>query len=337
MLQKLKTLLSAPLQIIPIIVFSLVMAASFNIYVMKTKHDDVGQYIDILETNYQESTWEEVKDIIHTSYYSSKLNSEILALKLESSIRDKYSDLDELKVQFEEDNYDDEFHQLLRDILTRDDVRNDLKDETYLTLIGTESHIISTFANTKDRKVHGLNSERIATWDEVYQILPNPEAAKSSIRKIFEQSNDIVFIQDGTSYFDETEISSNDMETLKNIYVTEGFKGLSDFSLLAASYITEDGDIFGNYDSTFMKSNDNHKIIVIQVVELSHLFENHDKLFKQLELNHEQTINTIESYLVRETLMAIAWSLFCFIISLILIGVHNAEVRRSECHCDEEE
>lgn len=338
LLQKFKALLSTPLQLIPIIVFCLVMAAALNIYVMKNKYDEVKDYSQNMEDTYVDKTWEEVEEVINTSYYSSKLNSKIIALRLENSIRMNYDDLNDLKVQFEEDSFTTEFHELLKDNLLKDDIQNKLKSEPYLTLLGTESHLISSFANDKYNSFRGLKDEPIVDWETFLNTLPNPELGITALEMVMNQSNDVIFTQSKVDSVGGT-ITTVDMSTLKNIYLTEGMEGLENFSLLAPSYITEEGDIFGNNDSTFMQKNKTHKIIVIQVVNLSDILDAHEKLFKQLDLNHDQQLKAIESFLIREVSLTAAWSVICFIISLILIGVHNAEVRRHECcqRDDEEE
>lgn len=332
---KFKGFFKLPLRLIPIAVFCIMSTAAVNILIANINYSVVEDSLNETIEVHRQEIWNEIEDIISTSYYTSKLNSKIIALNLENSIVKQYDDLDELKNQFETEKFNDKFHQILEKNLLRNDTTNKLVTEPYLTIIGTSKYVLTTFSNDDTSEIRKLDSTQVITWEDLSNLTPDPAMTKEALDHVINKSSGIIF----TKTNDASRLSNNidiplKLDALKQVYDKGGLDALYDYSIVAPAYITENGDIFGTGDRTYLHQNDNHKLMIIQIVGLEPLLNGHKDYLMEKVRNNAMDEENIEDYMIQILVTTSTVSLMLFLISLILIGIHNAESRRCS-NCEE--
>lgn len=164
---------------------------------------------------------------------------------------------------------------------------------------------------------------------EHYNI-PLSKNAKEAILNVNSRSNNFIFweVLPNTNK-NHKMIDKMDISNLIDVYKTEGIEGIKSYSLLVPTYISKDGDIFGNKDiSSLGFKNKNYKIIIIQRLSVYDIlkedlyrisfFENEiDKLDEEiLEINNKKVFNMLES---------IGWIIVVISISALLQKKSNDE------------
>ncbi len=335
MLGKARGLLTFPLKLIPVAVFGILLTATINIVIANIDYNSAREELEETAHENNEEIWEEISEIIEENYYSSKLASNIISLNLENSIIENYSNLDELEDQLDKGVYSEKFHDILKDNIEKDDVDISLKPSPYFTIVGKMDSVLVTFSNDGTSKLSRIDTKYVISWDEIAKLTPNPSFTMKAVDRILNKSQGIIFTQTGNFQKDIKYPNEMSMETLKNVYDIEGIEGLGKFSLMAPSYITEDGDIFGNDDRYYLSKNYTHKLITVQVISLETVLSQQQEYINMKIKNNSIEEKFIEKRILDGLITTVLISLMLFIISLILIGIHNAESDRKRKECGE--
>lgn len=311
-----------PVKLIPLAVCAMIFAASISIYVTVYNKNEMDAQIIRIEKDIRIMEWRVVKNIIEHEYSTAKRDSKINALEIEYSIRANYPNLSILEDQFAEGIYTEEFNNILGNVLNNnDDFRGN-----YLALVGTRNHLITKFSNSRDNMLKGLDTEGIVPWATVASLNSNPKLTENAITAILDKSNDVVFTQSNPSISGNVEKVENiSILGIKQIYSMDGLAGLRDLSLLAPAYITDKGDIFGVDDSTFLKNNDNHKIIIINTIDLGNLIDNNMSLISQTTSTLDNLYNVTKDQGHRNILQSVLWVFIFFLLSILMMIVYNGE------------
>lgn len=335
MLRRARGLLNFPLKLIPIAVFGILLTAAVNIVIAHINYTSGQEELQTTIEDNKEEIWEEISDVIKNSYYSSRQATKIMTLNIENSILHEYPNLDLLESQFDNGKYSAKFYNILKKNIERDDVQNNLVPIPYFTIVGKTDSVLVTFSNSDMGEISKINTTSVFTWDNFADLTPNPNLTKKAFEKIFNKSQDVIFTQtlpfgDNYKYTDYV-----GMSTLREIYEEKGIMGLRHFSILSPAYITETGDIFGNEDQYYLAKNDNHKLVAIQVISLKTILNNHKEYIDIKIKNNSIEEEYIEKRILHGLITTILISLLLFIISWILIGIHNAESERKIKECGE--
>lgn len=321
-----------PVRIIPLAVCGMILAAALSIYITVFEKNEMYNRANILSNETQEMEWRILKGMIDDSYDSAKKDSKILALETEYSLRSNYPNLDELRVQLDTYSYSEKFNRILKGVLYEDQTIN---NNSFLTLVGTKQHLITMFSNSDDHILKDINSDKIVTWSQVIEMSANPKLTKSAIKAIINKSSGLIFIQDERSRTGNAEkIKDVSIEELRKLYETDGLAGIENISLLAAAYITDTGDIFGVDDSTFLKNNDNHKIVIVKTVNLKDVIHENQDFIDQISQTMGNLSEETKAQGDRNTLQGILWTFILFILSLLLIAVYNSEEKKGHLRDD---
>lgn len=325
---KFKGFFKLPLRLIPIAVFCIMSTAAINILIANVSYTTVKNSLEETASIHRQEIWNEIEDVIETGYYTSKLNSKIIALNLENSIVKQYDNLDDLKSQFETENFSEKFHQILQANLLRDDVSNRLVADRYLTIIGTSKYVLTTFSNDDTSNIRQMDSTKVVTWDDISNRTPVPSMTKEAINQVINKSSGVIF----TKTSEESDSNNINipikLEALKEVYDRGGLEALYDYSIVAPAYITENGDIFGTGDRTYLHQNHNNKLMIIQFIGLEPLLNDYTDYLAEKIKNNDMSEENIEDYMLQILLTTATISLMLFLISVILVGIHNAESRR---------
>lgn len=333
---KFKGFFRLPLRLIPIAVFCILATSAINIIIANLNYTSVKESLDTTVKMHREELWDEIEDVIEEGYYTSKLKSRIIALNLETSILTQFTDLNDLKVQFDTEIFSEKFHGILEKNLLREDMSNNLITEPYLTIIGTPKYVLTTFSNDDTSDIRQLNSDKVVTWSDIANRTPNPDMTMDAVNLVINKSTGVIFTKTTNhSPQDNDDSLPLRLDSLKKVYDKGGIEALYDYSLVSPAYITENGDIFGTGDRTYLHQNANHKLMIIQMVGLEPLLNEHTDYLMEKVKNNVMTEKNMEDYMIQILITTSTISLMLFLISLILIGIHNAESSRCRDNCEE--
>lgn len=320
-----------PVRLIPLVVCATILAAAVSIYITISEKTETDRKVEILQREATDLEWMFLEDLINDSYLQSKRDAKILALETEYSLRTNYPDLDILKEQFVTESYSVEFNQILRDVLYNDEVK-----ESFLTLVGTEDNLITMFSNDENHMLKGLDSETVVSWSDVENMTPNPILTKKAIDSIMSKNNEVIFVQSTESDSAGLKnINDVNIDSLEKLFRTEGISALSNISLLSAAYITETGDIFGVDDTTLLKVNDTHKIVIVKAVNLRDVIRENKYTINHMVGTINDLTELTELQGEKKVLQGVLWSFILFLISLLMVAVYNSEEKKG--HLREED
>ena len=155
----------------------------------------------------------------------------------------------------------------------------------------------------------------------------NKELFDSAVKKIHHHTDGLIAIEP-YNYLGDDHIKIKEMSylNLKKVYDKEGLDGLRNYQFLVPIYITDTGDIFGNYDRSRGIPQITHKFTVIILFNLYDQINNVDYNFA------EQNDKTIDSRYNRILdLLHIVGIILCIIFATIIIysiNMHNQVIDR---------
>lgn len=320
-----KGIMKYPIRIIPLAVCGMILAASLSIYITISEKEQMIERVSILKEQKERLEWKVVEDIITDSFTNTKKDAKVLALETEYSLRANYSDLDVLEEQFDTYTYSEEFNHILEDVLYEDHLVN----RSFLTLVGTEKHLITMFSNSKDHILKGINSDTVVDWSEIIEMNTNPALAKDSIDAIINKSKHLIFVQNKKSLTGNAEkIKSTNLSELEALYKSDGLDGIKNFSLLAPAYITDTGDLFGINDTTMLRENENHKMVIVKVINLEDVIKKNEDYINHVTSTIDNLSDAAKQQGDRNTLQGVLWSFILFLLSLLMIAVYNSEEKK---------
>lgn len=239
-------------------------------------------------------------------------NTNIIHARLLSEYGD---DLDGLENDIALPTEDSKIAKILNDVLTDFYINEDTSSNKPFVI--SMSNVIwnKSFIN-------GKVDNSVMTIDELINIQYNKKLASDAINAIKDkniQKNDFIFWEFIPNTDIEHEIISDMyINEIYNIYHTEGLDGLKSYELLIPTYITKDGDIFGNSDiNSLGQKMDNYKLIVIQRISVYDILK---KYSSDLAYCEGEVYSVKEEALDTNRHRAFAMSQSLIIIVFILIG-----------------
>lgn len=245
------------LRIVLIILLFIVSALSFNyaIEVIETQRDHQ-------KTTLRERDFDEIWDFLLTWNSVTLQDSENLATIIENTIIEKY-DLDELEKRLDSGD-DEELVNTLNDVVSSYNFSSLIKNNrnSVIILEGSDRILVDhmvDLSNTDKTTPHN-------SFTDYEELSINPKSYITARRQILNQTstNPIMLeVHDYGKVDDHMLIDSCTYENLKRVYMEEGILGLHNYQFLCPTYITKDGDIFGNSDTDHGNPINNHKFTVI--------------------------------------------------------------------------
>lgn len=320
-----------PIRLIPIAVCATILTAALSFYITMYETNNLRETNAVIEERQQEVKWKIVEGVIEDGYKLARKDAANSALEIEYALRYNYPNLSDLEEQFNKGQYSLEFNNILRDIVLTD--RSDL--QMNVTLIGTREHLISMFSKTDDHLLSMVDSSEQVSWASLVETNANPRLTEFALNAILNKHSGIIYTANSVSKSGTIEkIPYSSMKELKQIFLTEGIDELRNITLLAPAYITETGDIFGIDDKTFLKSNDNHKMIVIKTVDVGDLLDQNKLYMETVTSALDLVTDSANTQSDRSILQSVLWSFILFLLSMFMIAVYNSEARKGHLHED---
>lgn len=320
-MKKINTIIDKlPKSLILTTIIGLLSFACLNIYTLKVENNSIHN----IKTLVNESTTEEKQNfvdmIFNMGYKLCKQSTDIIAKGLENEILSSY-DLDQLKSEFDNSILSQDFYNVLKDGVQTKKDENILFSNEKLTMVATKEGIIAEFSNTDRDYITNVNG-KILSWEEYIKRSSNPKLLEDALYKVLNNKNDIVFIQKN----DNSELLQVDVNKLKEIYINDGIEALSNYYFLTASYITEDGDIFGTNDQTFLKENKNYKLIILNTTSIQEVINLFEKNMSNINERNKNILTRIEGYNDLRYISSILGNLVVFLLALWMTTIYNKKI-----------
>ena len=333
MFHKLKCFVkNSPVNIIPLIIMVLLLSAAMNIYVTRASTERLVEYREETVQRHNVHKWNDIELLINMANTASRQNSKFIASRIEADLLREYSDLDDLRVQFERGNFSKTFHNVLKENLMLDNgAPSAIYQPSYYTLVGLNDGIISLFSNEDSVALNAESSKETLEWHTYAGGFPNEQLATTAIDAVLQKSRGLIFWQNYRSdNVDLNGVSDMSMKTLQQAYDKYGLEGLRNYSLLSPSYITDNGDIFNTDDTTFMKKNKNYKLVIIQSFNLSEIIDQYDATLALTDANKMYAETFLDNYIQQRYIESALWSFALFLLSMVLTVLYNSEQKRIE-------
>lgn len=194
-------------------------------------------------------------------------NIKNVSSNIENAIKREY-DLDKLKKELDNNNYSNLSHLIFPYISNI--YLNDINTDGNSLFVATSKGIICDCAFSYMNNIkYKCNNHKYRTWQNFIDSSYNKELSKNAIDNLINKNYDIIFCQykKPTTNFniDYSKITSDNIAEYYNKYGADIFK---DVDMLVPTYITNNGDIFGQNDTDQGIRYDNYKLIVIQRINL---------------------------------------------------------------------
>ncbi len=201
------------------------------------------------------------------------------------------------------------------------DENNILFDTEKLSMVALKNGIIAEFSNSN--KDHILKTgSNILPWEKYISSTVNPQLTENALKKVFNDRHAIAFIQKSG----KPVLKTSNINDLVDLYLKEGKEALGDYYFLTASMITEDGDIFGTYDQTFLSENKNYKIIILNTTSIGEVLNMFETYIDSIDDRRELLFTRIDGYNDLRFISSILVNLSMFVFALCLVSVYNRKL-----------
>lgn len=331
MLEKVRNIISAsPLKVIPLFVAAVLLTSAVNVYIYKIENDRLQEFTAQIEEDHREESWNEISSLIKMANVASRQNSKFIAKKIEVDILREYTNMDILKSDFTNGEFNKGFHTILKSNLVNENgAPSALYPPAFYTLVGMEKGIIAMFSNEASATLSASSIDSIMEWDSYAQGRSNPTLAKTAINAVMARDSGLIFWQNVPDSDNEIQsLSAMTMETLRTVYEKKGIEGLGNFSIVSPSYITETGDIFQTDDTTLLKKNENYKLVILQSFNLLDILEKYEVDLAHSNSNNENNVRFIEDYIKYNFIKTLSSSLVLFLLSMFFVKLYNSTFTR---------
>lgn len=309
-----------PKSVILCTISGLLITSAINMYTLKVETDSIHKIENLVDDNVNEIKKSYITSSTNLGYKLCKQTTDLLAKKLENELLTNY-DLNTLQKEFEKSVLSDKFYNTIKDVLSVKSDDNILFNSEKITMVALKSGIIAEFSNI-DKQLE--SNTKVLSWEEYINNSINPQLTKDALDIVLNSKNDIAFIQkSGECVLSESEISD-----LVDLYLKEGKSVLKDYYFITSSFITEDGDIFGTSDKTFLATNDNYKLIILNATNVLEVIEQlFETELESIESNGNKLLIRIDGYNDLRQLSSILGNIIIFISAIGMITIYNKKVK----------
>lgn len=254
-------------------IWVLIFAVAFRCYSLKSYYDHSINSKTNISTSIIDEETEFLRSVIENSNDLAQYYNIIDSQHLHQSLKARHSDK-EIKDAIFNEIPNPEVHETILESVSYIEKFTKRKLTDMVSIIGTRENVIFTKhnVNAADKDMQ-INANYIK-WEELDLFNSKTDAVSKAFYDVFHKSNagKPVILSLSDNYKGDNYYSTQDMI---EVYKKQGLEGLGDYYFLTVSAITNDGDIFGNQDKTFMKDNLTNKIFYYQLTSVKDLVDNH--------------------------------------------------------------
>lgn len=311
-----------PKNIIMCTIVGLLSLSSFNMYTLKVESNSINKIVNVINENVDKDKENYIKSVLNLGYKLCLQSTDILSKQLETELLVNY-DLKTLKKEFDQSILSDEFYEVIKNVLSVKDENNILFNMEKLTMVAIKDGLIAEFSNNNVDHI-ATSGNNVLLWEEYINKSVNPSLTRDALKKVFRNKNNVAFIQKSG----KPVIKSSNIDDLISLYIKEGKEALSDYYFLTASLITEDGDIFGTYDKTFLSENRNYKLIVLNTTSVKEVLNIFETQIDSIHNRGDNLLARIDGYTDLRHVVSIVGNVSMFITALCLVSVYNKKISK---------
>ena len=219
-----------------------------------------------------------------------------------------------------------EFDQVLRsslqkNVFTRYSQINQNRNSMFVILNGK---LIASYAHYDA----ATQSIKMGYGADIYDFISNNfynvESGHYALNKILNQDNGyIIWQRRDPSNSNIPKIENITISDIHNIFLNYGIDALKSFEFLIPVYITEYGDVFGNYDDHTIDAKNKDKIIIVQKLNITDYVNFYcPELFDISEYN-EQVTKDYENLMTMLNIFIIIECLSIIAYAILFVGYYN--------------
>ena len=309
-----------PIRVIPLLIFALILVIATKAYLIKIEYDNISHIQDRSNRQTVEEKKEFLRNALDMGYKITVENSQYVSKKMELEILKGY-DMNRLKDEFNNKNLSDEFYSVLKHTLYPKDMTNSLFNNNKSYLVATKEGVLAIFSNSDISDFYGQN--KIVSWEDFANMTHNPELTSNALDICLNNKNIVSIWQ--KDYGCESDILYDKMniEDIIDMYLKNGKECIKPYYFLTASYITDDGDIFGTDDSTYLNQNQKYKMVILQSTSIYEILSMFEKEIGNIDSRNALMNNTIDNVMSILSINSIVSIVLILLIAISLAVFYN--------------
>ena len=272
-------------------------------------------------------------------YEQAEKEVDVIASNIEDDIYSLSEDeLKQLSYDMDNNIFNQTYHNILISNIedyTFNDIDNHQNGIVIMNMNGYVEDFNYRRAETSSGHEH--TSHLYREWSYGLENAYNNELEEDAIDKLLNRTSGIIATESYniTHVKDHIMIEELTYNTLLNVYIEEGMKGLRSYQIFVPHYITNVGDIFGTPDISHGVKLDNHKIIVVLEFNL------YDQLTTEYSADNNVNIDNLtyryDNLLRWLYIFGIVIIVAVVILILYLCSVYNELILKEEINNTNEE
>lgn len=255
----------------------LLVAGGYRAYTLYKTYHSYENECKIIEETSDQNIHSIIRVILKEGHDLIEYTTKMDAVTLQRSMIESMS-MDEIYDNIVNMNLDDSFIDILNEVFDLSDTDN----HTIIT-VGTKDYIFYSNSNIDTDKYQELETsgKQYISWDEFYKQMKNPKVLKKAYEDLALNRSDYVIIRTDGKYSGDNYCTID--EVIKD-YHDNGMKNMDKYYILTLGVITDNGDIFGENDSDYLKKNPNvNKLFIFKAVSIQNYLESYTSLIDSLD------------------------------------------------------
>lgn len=284
----------------------------------------IHSYNQSIVTEYRNDSIETFDAILDQAIEMGEFGATNSAKKIEQDI-DLQMDQEELKTIFDQNLPSTQFDNILRsslqkNVYTRHDGMDKNRNSIFVIL---NSKLIASYAHYDSATSSIRMGYGVDVYDFVSKNFYNTESAYNALNKIMNQESGYIIWQRRNPNNSNIPIVNNiTINDIHSIFLDYGLDGLKSFEFLIPTYITEYGDVFGNYDDHNIENKNKDKIIIVQKLNIvDYCNYNYPNLFESFSTDH--LMDNYENLMIMLNIFIILECLSIISYAILFIGYYN--------------
>lgn len=303
-------------------IWVLIFAVAFRCYSLKSYYDhsvdlkyNVSSSISDEETEFLRSVVENSNDL--AQYYNI-----IDSQHLHQSLKTKHTD-EEIRDALFNKIPISSVHETILDSVSSIEKFTNREITGMVSIIGTRDYVIFTKHNANAKSFDTDIQSNYVNWEDLGLFLKDKNNAVSkAFQDVFYKSNsgNPVILSITDNYKNGKYYSTEDMI---EAYKKHGIEGLKDYYFLTVASITNDGDIFGEKDKTFMKDNLTDKIYYYQLTSVKDLVEQHKVSLNKIKQTGELMDNEMRHVFISNMISSVGLNILIILCIIFLLFTYK--------------
>lgn len=255
----------------------LFIAGGYKAFTLYKTYKSYNQEIQSIQQSSDENIHTILRAILIEGFDMTEKNTKNDATTLHRILIESMT-LDEIYDNIVNMRLDDKMMDILNDVF---DLSN--KSDHIIVTVGTKDYVIYSKSNIDLDKYKYIETDgkKYITWDEYYNQLDCKGVLHKAYEDLALNRAEYIIIRTDGYYPNGTYYT---IEDIIKEYHENGMKNMDKYMILTMGVITDDGDIFGEHDNTFLNKNENvNKIYIFKAVSIGTFLSNYTELLDQFD------------------------------------------------------